>query len=67
MTDYLINTDKSYWTGSHDYSTMVFLITTFGNNGSNVSNYYGIRPVITLKANTSYTGTGTLTDPFIVN
>ena len=28
---------------------------------------YQIRPVITLKANTSYTGTGTLANPFIVN
>ena len=27
----------------------------------------GVRPVITLKANIPYTGSGTLTDPFIVN
>ena len=63
-----------YWTGSpfksisssYAYVASVSDANSAGRGGS-VYNADGVRPVITLKANTIYTGTGTLTDPFIVN
>ena len=76
MKDYLYN-NNSYWTGSPRYSlssnnrAYVFVSSTthinytYSVNG--VAATPGVRPVITLNANTAYTGTGTLTDPFIVS
>ena len=72
MRDYLYNFD-TYWTGSpsDSYSTLATVLTVrydMAINGNyTVDNAMGVRPVITLNANTSYTGSGTLTDPFIVN
>ena len=37
------------------------------NNNNNVNNSRGVRPVFSLSANLGYTGTGTTTDPFIVD
>ena len=78
MRDYLYNNDY-YWTGSPfiSYSSYAYVFTV--NRANNLShaedpgryynvNYtYGVRPVVSLKKGTSYTGTGTLTDPYIVN
>ena len=70
MKDYLYNND-AVWTGSSYYSlsTGRFMFVIYNNltyyNNSNP--ILCVRPVITLNANTSYTGTGTLTDPFIVS
>ena len=74
MKDYLYNND-SYWIGSprSSQSIVAFASILVRNNhlgftsNTNVSTTSGVRPVITLNANTSYTGTGTLTDPFIVS
>ena len=72
MKDYLYN-NSYYWTGSpSSFRTSSASVFTVYNadyliNNSNVNNTYGVRPVVSLKANTSYSGTGTLTDPFIVN
>ena len=71
MRDYLYN-NNNYWTASpnESYSNTA---SVFDVNYSNrllcygVRSQLGVRPVITLKANLSYTGSGTLTDPFIVN
>ena len=74
MMDYLFN-NGGYWTGSPDsaysnYAMAVYLASS-NFNIEDISAYVqqesGVRPVITLKPNTPYTGTGTLTDPFIVN
>ena len=72
MKDYLYN-GSHYWTGSSDdyYSGHAYVLGVGGASylkySLSVNSAYGVRPVITLKANTPYTGTGTLTDPFIVN
>ena len=74
MKDYLY-TGGTYWTGSpSDYDTRFsYVFSIYGATKANSSssgllyNTFTVRPVITLKANTPYTGTGTLTDPFIVN
>ena len=72
MKDYLYN-NRYYWTGtpsnnSSSSSAYVFYLYSASRiNSSMVDGIVGVRPVITLKANLSYTGTGTLTDPFIVN
>ncbi len=71
---YYLYNGGNYWTGtpilSMSNAASVFVMMSDNNlNQTNQStrNYYAIRPVITLKANLSYTGTGTLTDPFKVN
>ena len=71
MEDYLYN-NGSYWTGSPSLyfhgDADVFLVSTSVRIGYGFTNVTaGVRPVVTLNANTSYTGTGTLTDPFIVS
>ena len=72
MRDYLYNSNV-YWTGSpgiaYSNSASIFYVidTSPLNTFTSVHVTYGVRPVVSLKANTSYTGTGTLTDPFIVN
>lgn len=72
MEDYL-NNNSQYWLGTPAYfdgsDTGVFRIrnaTGLGCIGF-VYNTFGVRPVITLKANTPYTGSGTMMDPFVVN
>ena len=72
MNDYLYNS-ASYWIGSPNYSSSNEAVG-FSVNSASAFNAFiytvtyndSVRPVITLKANTRYTGTGTLTDPYIV-
>ena len=69
---YYLHTGQSYWTmsPSHFYSSgnaSVFFVYSNGGFGYNgVSNAYGVRPVINLKADITITGEGTSTDPYIV-
>ena len=72
MQDYLYNNNR-YWLGSpcdsHGPYAHAFYVygsaPIYGYNQS-VSSTSRVRPVVTLLANTSYTGTGTTTDPFVV-
>ena len=73
MQDYLY-TGTYYWLGSPGRYASSYSHEYYVYNDDDLSNYwymvgptYGVRPVVTLKANTNYTGTGTTTDPFIVN
>ncbi len=81
MKDYLYSSNN-YWTGSPMVSSSTininerkaFVFYIVFDSYLNYSYYLdvdianaGVRPVISLKVNTSYTGTGSLTDPFIVN
>ena len=70
MKDYLYN-NNNYWTGSPiayaSSSAGMFIVYENKLKDDHVDNAKAVRPVITLNANTPYTGTGTLTDPFIVN
>ena len=72
--NYLIN-GQNYWTmtpGSFyttNSSAYVFHVYSGGTIGSiaRVDNTFGVRPVINLKANTLFSGSGTSTDPYVVN
>ena len=73
MRDYLYN-GNSYWTGSPaDFTNSNPNLFTAGLGLSldytvyKVNANHGVRPVVTIKANTNYTGSGTTTDPFVVN
>ena len=73
MGNYLIN-EETYWTmsPSHFYSVTSHVRTLLvGFEGyfshMNVDSAYGVRPVINLKADTKFTGSGTSTDPYIVS
>ena len=72
MQDYLYN-GSYWWLGSpNDFGDGYAYVFSVGNGyGANYGYYvgdsYGVRPVVSLSPNTSYTGTGTTTDPFIVN
>ena len=71
--NYYLYTGQIYWTMSPRYFNgsfaRVFYVNSDGSftTGSyGVDNSYGARPVINLKADTKVTGTGTSSDPFIV-
>ena len=73
-TSYYLYTQYSYYTMTPTYylssysMSDVFYINTMGNLDYNYGVYgvRGVRPVINLKADTLFTGTGTLTDPYVV-
>ena len=70
---YYLYTGQVYWTMSPLYfgdSANVFIVNTIGdfNNEASVNSSYGVRPVINLKPDvTISSGTGTETDPYIIN
>ena len=73
MKDYLYN-GNSYWLGSpSDFTNSDPNLFTAGLGTHldytmyKVDTNHDVRPVITLKPNTNYTGSGTTTNPFIVN
>jgi len=46
----------------------VFGVNSNGSiSNAYVSGTFGLRPVINLKADTIFTGSGTMTDPYVVN
>ena len=64
-------TGEYYWTMSPSYSSSgyagVFVVYDDGNIGGwSVSLAYGVRPVINLRADVQLTGSGTVSDPFVV-
>ena len=68
---YLFN-DDYYWTMTPYHfqfsSAYVFRITLTGAiDMLNVANSMGVRPVINLRAETKFTGSGTISDPYTVN
>jgi len=55
----------SSFQGSHAY---VFGVSISGHLGTGgVGHLLSVRPVINLKADTIFTGSGTMTDPYVVN
>ena len=68
---YWLYTDQAYWTMSPGYfidsGAYVFYVYFSGNlNGNLVDNaYFGVRPVINLSADTTFTGTGKSGSPFV--
>ena len=77
-TSYYLYTGQNYWTMTpyyfledsiHSYAYVVVVISTgsFGNDHLNVNGLYGVRPVINLSSNVIITGSGTISDPYVVN
>ena len=72
MQDYLYNNSSS-WLGSPSnfYSSNASVFSVRNANDLNIRNNVnyavGVRPVVSLVPNTSYSGTGTTTNPFVVS
>ncbi len=73
MSDYLYN-NSWYWLGSPDgfYNSIAYEFGVFNAysllNSINVDNALGVRPVVSLEVNTSYTsGNGSMASPFFVS
>ena len=71
MQDYLYN-NSPYWLGSpfnfyESLATMYHVYFASYPYNRYVNDTIGVRPVVTLLPNTNYTGSGTTTDPFVVN
>ena len=70
-TSYYLYTGSSYWTMSPYYfsdagfANMVYVYLNGNLTNYSVNNVPGVRPVINLKADTLFTGSGTISDPFI--
>ena len=69
-SSYYLYTGQSYWTMSprlYDYYASVHTVASNGNVGNGyVNSSNGIRPVINLKADILLKGSGTSTDPYVV-
>ena len=70
---YYLYNNQNYWTMSpcgfsSSGSASVFYVRSTGNLSSNGVNWTGpgVRPVINLKANTKFQGSGTTSDPYVV-
>ena len=69
---YYLYTNQEYWTMSpsgfyYGYANVFSVNSNGGFSNDSVSSVIGVRPVINLKADVILTGTGTSTDPFLVN
>ena len=74
---YYLYKGNNYWTmspssfdvGSSNSWALVFIVYSNGNLnwGSWVYNSDGVRPVISLSTNNTITGSGTISDPYVVN
>ena len=70
-TSYYLYTGQSYWTMTPSYFSSDALGHPIRTNGSMylgnlISSSNGVRPVINLRADTQFTGSGTSSDPFVV-
>ena len=72
---YYLYTGNWYWTmspcyfdvSSSDSYAVVFLVYSDGNFSiGNVSGGFGVRPVINIASNVTITGSGTISDPYVV-
>ena len=70
--DYYLKTNTPYWTNSplglYGTYARIFIVSADGSfgNSDTVSDNWGIRPVINLKADVNITGSGTTSDPYKV-
>ena len=69
---YYLYTGNFYWTMSPNRfnaagsNAFVFAVSLNGGLHGNLNGTFGVRPVINLKADTQFTGSGTSSDPFVV-
>ncbi len=70
--DYYLYTNQKYWTMSphslYYQNALVFVIYSNGqiSNCNNINELLGMRPVINLHSDIELTGTGTMSDPYVV-
>ncbi len=70
---YYLNTNQQYWTISPGlfYNGNVYMFNVYSDgtlNGYYTNNFYGVRPVINLKADVNFSsGNGTNSDPFLIS
>ena len=69
---YYLYTGNYYWTMSpfnfNSGGARVFIVHSTGNLSTDrVAYTYGVRPVISLSTNNTITGSGTISDPYVVN
>jgi len=70
---YYLYTNQYYWTMSpYSFSgatALVFVVYSSGNlhYGNHIASMWSIRPVINLRSDVKITGTGIISDPYIVN
>jgi len=66
-TSYYLYTGEKYWTMSpaSKISGSISMVVYTGGNQS-VNELLGVRPVINLKADVAFTGTGTIDDPYVI-
>ena len=71
---YYLYTGIAYWTMSPYYffvssNSWAFVFNVFANGplgGDRVTNTFGVRPVINIASNVTITGSGTISDPYVV-
>ena len=54
-----------YYFSDASFANMVYVYLNGNLTNYSVNNVPGVRPVINLKADTQFTGSGTISDPFI--
>ena len=70
---YYLYTGQAYWTMSPSYfdsagSVFVFYVNSYGDlNDYRVDNAFGVRPVINISSEVTITGSGTMSDPYVVS
>ena len=67
---YYLDTGQGSWTMTpytYTYGAIVFYFGSFIGCDFTTNTAYGVRPVINLKADVTLTGSGTMTDPYVVN
>ena len=70
---YYLYTGQNYWMMSPSYfysSGNAYVFSEWSDgylNFGRVGNAYGVRPVINIASNVTITGSGTISDPYVVN
>ena len=70
---YYLYTNQSYWTMSpsnyfYPYAIVCFMHSAGRMSGNDVSNTFGVRPVVNLKSDTQFSsGNGTISNPYTVS
>ena len=72
--DYYLYSGSSYWSispynfvGLGNSIATVYAIHSTLQGGGSLNNQYGVRPVINLSADVSFSGSGTMSDPYVVS
>lgn len=62
----MANSTNSYWLGTSNTSSSMSYFPGGSSLGHYYNNCYGVRPVVSLKSDILYSGSGTVEDPYVV-